>query len=73
MAEPTVAEMLTSVNEAIKALTDGRVKSYSLGGRLVTYLDLKDLMQLRDQLQAEDATASDPQGGFNFGEFEGMS
>lgn len=50
----TVAEAqaeLTAVNEAILAIVQGKAQSYSINGRQVTRLDLKELRELRKELE----------------------
>ena len=49
----TKQEMLDAVNDAIQArLTGGAVHSYSIGGRNLQYITIKELMDLRANLQA---------------------
>jgi len=55
----TKQEMLTAVNDAIQArLTGGAVASYSIGGRNLQYISLKELMDLRDKLKREVSSES---------------
>jgi len=49
----TPAERLQIVRDAIDALITGRVRSYTIAGRTVTYLDLKDLRAQEEMLAAE--------------------
>jgi len=49
----TSAERLAIVQDAIDSLISGRVKSYTIAGRTVTYLDLKDLRAQEEMLKAE--------------------
>ena len=54
MATPTKQQLLDKVNEAIDVrLTGGAVASYSIGGRNLQYISLRELMDLRDKLQRE--------------------
>lgn len=53
MATPTNQEMLDKTNEAIQALLNaGAVQSYNIGGRNLQHYSLKELMDLRQVLQA---------------------
>ena len=53
-AEPTTQELLTSINKAIKArLSGGAVQAYSIGGRNLQYMSIKELYDLRDKLRME--------------------
>jgi len=59
--------MLTAVNDAINArLSGGAVASYSIGGRNLQYISLKELMDLCAQLQQEIA---DELGTRNYASF----
>ena len=63
----TKQEMLTAVNDAISArLSGGAVSSYSIGGRNLQYISLKELMDLRGVLQRE---LSDEKGTRNYASF----
>jgi len=46
----TAAELLAVYDEAILALVRGGASSYSIGGRTVTKLNLRDLEKRRDEL-----------------------
>jgi len=46
----TLTAELTAINSAILALLQGGAKSYMLGDRQVTKLDLKELCDRRDKL-----------------------
>ncbi len=64
-AEPTAAQMLTAVNQAIYAhLTGGAVQSYSIAGRNIQKISLNELYQIRDRLKSEVTGASG--GGRNY-------
>ncbi len=52
MPAPTKQEMLDAVETAINTLKSG-VKSYSIGGRTVTYRDIGELKEWRAQLKRE--------------------
>ncbi len=67
----TKQEMLDAVNDAIYArLNGGAVDSYSIGGRNLQYISLKDLMDMRAGLQAE---VSSEQGTRNYAGFKDPS
>lgn len=53
-------ELLGLVNDAIKKLVLGGVQSYTIGKRSLTRLNLKDLRELKQQLEGEIADASTP-------------
>jgi len=54
VAGSDAASMLNAVNQAISArLNGGAVNSYSIGGRELQYISLKELLDLRSQLQKE--------------------
>ena len=64
----TTQEMLTAVNTAIHNLmTGGAVASYRIGDRNIQYMTLKELMDLRSQLQQEVASES---GSRNYARFD---
>lgn len=47
-------EMLDAVNNAINArLTGGAVASYSVNGRDIQYISLRELRELKNELQAQ--------------------
>ena len=57
---PTKQEMLDNVENAINArMTGGAVQSYSIGGRNLQYINISELIKLRDQLRKEIAGSSD--------------
>jgi hypothetical protein len=67
----TTAEMLTAVNTAIHNLmTGGAVQSYEINGRNIRYFSLKELQDLRSQLQQEVASES---GSRNYVTFKNPS
>jgi len=49
----TASELLTAVNEAIRALSTNKVQSYEVEGVSYTYFDLDKLRTMRKELQAE--------------------
>lgn len=50
----TTQELLDAVETAISArLSGGAVQSYSIGGRNLQYVSLKELYDIRDRLRAE--------------------
>jgi len=51
---PSASELLSVVENAINSLLSNRpIQSYSIGDRNIRYLSLKELYELRRQLQAE--------------------
>ncbi len=52
MSAPTKQEMLDTIETAINGLSSG-VKSYTIGSRTVTYRDIAELKQMREQLKKE--------------------
>ncbi len=46
-------ELLIKVEEAIGLLLEKKIASYKIGERTFTYLQLKDLIELRNQLRRE--------------------
>jgi len=63
----TKQELLDKVNSAIDTrLSGGAVASYSIGGRNLQYVSLRELMDLRDKLQREVASEK---GSRNFASF----
>lgn len=65
MTTPTDTELLDKVKEAMSTLLDGGVvKSYSINGRQLEHFSLKELMDLRTQLQVNiSANDSRPRTG----------
>lgn len=64
----TKQEMLENVEAAINArLTGGAVASYSIGGRNLQYISMRELMDLRDKLKAE---VSAEEGSRNYAGFK---
>lgn len=64
----TNVEMLAAVNTAIHNLmTGGAVQSYTINGRDIQYFSLKELRDLRSELQHEIASES---GSRNFATFK---
>lgn len=55
----SATDLLTSVNSAILALTDGGLSSYTVNGQSFTKLELGKLMAWRRSLQDEIAGDSD--------------
>lgn len=54
MSAPTKQEMLANVETAINArMSGGAVQSYSIGGRNLQYINLSELIKLRDKLRQE--------------------
>ena len=54
MSAPTKQEMLDNVETAINArMSGGAVQSYSIGGRNLQYINLSELIKLRDVLRQE--------------------
>lgn len=54
MSSPTTQEMLDAVNAAINArLTGGAVASYSINGHDIQYISLRELRELKNELQAQ--------------------
>lgn len=68
MASKTDAELLESTREAIDALTTGGVESYSLNGRSVTKLNLKELWDQVTTLEKRISRTSN--GMFGVAEFQ---
>jgi hypothetical protein len=58
VSAPTKQEMLDAIETAINGLSSG-VKSYTINGRTMTYRDIADLKQMRDQLKKELSPTSD--------------
>lgn len=55
----TSSELLTKVNQAISArMNGGAVQSYSIGGRNLEYMTLRDLTEFRDKLKKEVSAAA---------------
>ena len=52
-SEPTSAELLVLVNAALYQLLSKTVKSYTIGDRSYTYRDIRELQDLRQNLQQE--------------------
>ena len=64
----TKEEMLANVETAINArLTGGAVQSYSIGGRNLQYIQMTELIKLRDQLRKEIAGRT---GGTTYANFK---
>jgi hypothetical protein len=55
-------EMLATVNDAIKKIVSGKVQSYAIGKRNLTYHNLSELRKLRAELINEIAAAETPAG-----------
>lgn len=51
--EPTTREKIAAVRRAIHQLMVGRVKSYQIGRRTVTYYDIKELRDYLRDLQRQ--------------------
>lgn len=67
---PTAAELIVLVDRAIKQrLAGGAVQSYSIGGRNIQYMTLKELREMRSELQQQIASADG--GGRNFAKYMG--
>ena len=63
----TKAEMLEAVNNAINTrLNGGLAQSYSIDGRNVQYITLKELMDLRSKLQNEINSGKDTRNYVSF-------
>ena len=59
MSAPTKQEMLDNVETAINArMSGGAVQSYSIGGRNLQYINLSELIKLRDVLRQEVSSVS---------------
>lgn len=61
MAEVTNRTLLSEVESAISKLLSGAIQEYYIGGRRITYLNVKDLMEIRDRLRV--AVALEESGG----------
>lgn len=61
MAEVTNRTLLSEVESAISKLLSGAIQEYYIGGRRITYLNVKDLMEIRDRLRF--AVALEESGG----------
>lgn len=46
-------QLLATVEDAILQLVSGKVSSYAIGSRNITYNNLNDLIALRDKLRSE--------------------
>lgn len=67
---PTPAELIVLVDRAIKQrLAGGAVQAYAIGGRNIEYMTLKELREMRAELQQQIASASG--GGRNFAKYMG--
>lgn len=53
MAQMTTREAYDAVSQAIISLATGRVSSFQLGSRSVTFLDIDKLRSLKAELAAE--------------------
>lgn len=67
---PTAAELIVLVDRAIKQrLAGGAVQAYAIGGRNIQYMTLKDLREMRAELQQQ--IASTTGGSRNFAKYMG--
>lgn len=67
---PTAVELIVLVDRAIKQrLAGGAVQAYSIGGRNIQYMTLKELREMRAELQQQIASATG--GGRNFAKYMG--
>lgn len=68
MASPTLAAQLEAVETAIlNLMTGGAVKSYSIGDRNISRMNLSELTAWRDQLKAEISNSNG--GAVNYATF----
>ena len=67
---PTPAELIVLVDKAIKQrLSGGAVQSYSIAGRNIQYMTLKELRDMRSELQQQIASVTG--GGRNYAKYMG--
>lgn len=71
MTALTSQSLLTDVETAIQKILAGAIQEYYIGGKRITYMNIKELMDIRDSLKAavglEDATNGNLEAQVVFG------